>query len=95
MADHLRPSDPLVRKLHGWELDHLRELVEEQRAEIERLAASNERLQAEVLDLKGTADMWRDLSARDLADDGSIGLTRDGRACVVAQPQQHQAGGLQ
>jgi cell division protein FtsB len=95
MTKHLRRTDAVVRKLHGWELDHLRELVEEQRAQIERLAADNERLQAEVYDLEGTADMWRDLAARDLADDEAFGVTRDGRACVVAQPQQHQSGGLQ
>ncbi|HEX7687574.1 MAG TPA: hypothetical protein VF453_07700 [Burkholderiaceae bacterium] len=95
MTNRVRLSDPLVRKLHGWELDHLRDLVEEQRVEIERLAAANEQLQAEVYDLEGSADMWRDLAARDLADDESLGITRDGRLCVVTQPQQQQSGGLQ
>jgi hypothetical protein len=89
MTKHPRLTDAVVRKLHGWELDHLRALVEEQRAEIERLAADNERLQAEVYDLEGTADIWRELAARDLADDESIGLTRDGRARVVEIGQQH------
>ncbi len=81
----------LRRKLHAWELQHLREVVAEQQQAIQEL-------QADVADLKrrlhwaeDNADRWRDDFLQALEDTGRTpGLTVDGS--VIALPVQ---GGLQ
>jgi len=74
----------LVRKLHAWELDHLRELVEEQRQKIEMLEAQNERLRCECDNAEDCADSWRQDWFRAIEDAGATpGLTITGHLVAV------------
>ncbi|MBT9495343.1 MAG: hypothetical protein IV107_23980 [Paucibacter sp.] len=76
----------LVRKLHAWELAHLRELVEQQRQQIDELAASNQRLYSELTDAEDRARFWHEDALRAIEEAGAVpGLTMDGHI-VALQP---------
>jgi len=75
---------PLVRKLHAAELGHLRRLSAEQQARIDELEADCARLQNEVYDEAGRADMFLDLVNTIGGDGLQLGITRDGQVGVLA-----------
>jgi hypothetical protein len=83
MAD--RAFAALVRKLHAAELQHLRQLVAEQQAQIDELAAQVHRLEGEVIDADRRGDMYLDLAneLRDLQPGAQFGITQDGRMGVL------------
>lgn len=70
----------IVRKLHRWELVHLRELVAE-------LHAENEHLRRELDYANDCAESWRDDVMRLSEDGASIGLTQDGHIHLVPSVQ--------
>lgn len=61
----------IVRKLHRWELAHLRELVAE-------LHADNEQLRRELDYANDCAESWRDDVLRLSEDGATLGLAQDG-----------------
>lgn len=76
----------IVRKLHGWELLHLREHAASLEAQNEALAAENERLRRELQYAEDCADSWRDDVMRLQEEGMQLGLTKDGH--VVALPAE-------
>lgn len=67
----------IVRKLHRWELLHLRELVAE-------LHAENEHLRRELDYANDCAESWRDDVLRLSEDGAALGLTQDGHVHLLA-----------
>jgi hypothetical protein len=62
------------RKLHAWELLHLREWCAQ-------LEAENERLREELYDAHSRADMFHDALLQ--VEDVQLGLTQDGQIKVT------------
>ncbi len=80
-ATHARPRTlppALVRKLHAWELMHLRIHAAELEAETERLHAEVERLQRELACADDCAEMWRRDVERMQEAGAAVGMTVDG-----------------
>jgi hypothetical protein len=73
----------IVRKLHGWELLHLREHAAELERRLDELTAENGRLRSELSYAEDCAASWRDDVIR-LMDDAEVGLTQDGRLVKLA-----------
>lgn len=77
----------LRRKLHAWELEHLRQVVAEQQQLIESLEAANVALCREVRDTQTIAEQWQS-EAEALREDvgargGHVHLFRDGSMSIV------------
>ena len=74
-----RTLNALVRKLHAWELGHLREHIEEQSALIEQQLGQIEQLTRERDHAEDCADMWQRDALRAIVDCGAQpGLKIDG-----------------
>lgn len=74
----------IVRKLHAWELLHLREHAAALEAEVERLQAENAQLRDEVDAADARADMFHDMA--NLLQDATsarIGITPEGQVGLV------------
>lgn len=81
-----RADAALRRKLHAWELEHLRRVVAEQQQRIEALEGENSDLCRRVDYLEFLSDSWREDALRAIEDAGSApGLTIDGHL-VAVQP---------
>lgn len=76
------------RKLHGWELLHLREHAAALEQRLEELEAENERLRSELTYAEDLADSWRDDVMRMMEDGMEVGLTKDGHV-VALTPQAY------
>ncbi|MDP4300371.1 hypothetical protein [Leptothrix discophora] len=75
----------LVHRLHAAELEHLRRVVAEQQAEIERLQQETEHLQREASWADDRAQMFQDaLHAMSADTDTSICLTPEGALVALA-----------
>jgi hypothetical protein len=77
----------LIRKLHGWELLHLREHCATLEAQVEALTAEVERLRQETAWADGRADMFQDAVLRLQEDGMQLGLTQSGD--IVSMPHPH------
>lgn len=66
----------IVRKLHAWELLHLREHAA-------ALEAENERLQRELDYANSCAESWRDDVMRLMEEGMPLGLTQSGHVVLV------------
>lgn len=73
----------LVRRLHGWELLHLREHAAALEAQLEALAAENERLLAELRFAEDCAQSWRDDVMRMQEEGAQLGLTKSGQVVLL------------
>ena len=72
------------RKLHAWELAHLRLLVAEQQATIQAQAAEIADLKRALSWAEDRADSWRDDMLAMINCAGSTpGLTKDGRVVAL------------
>lgn len=74
----------LQRKLHSWELAHLRRLVAEQQAQIDAQAAEIAQIKRDLSHAEDCAESWRDdaLAAIDTA--GCLpGLTQAGHLVAL------------
>lgn len=80
------------RKLHGWELLHLREHAAELERRLEELTAENERLRQELSYAEDCAASWRDDVMRMMEDGMEVGLTQDGHVVAIA-PAPNAKGG--
>lgn len=81
----------LTRKLERWELEHLRDHIEELRAQLDAAEQQIHALQCDVRQAESWGQMWHD-TARAMEDDleqagGTLGLTQAGQMVVL-----HQAG---
>ncbi len=77
----------LRRKLHAWELEHLRQVVAEQQQRIEALAAVNVALCRELRETEAIAEQWQS-EAEALREDvgargGQVHLFRDVSMSIV------------
>ena len=73
-----------MRKLEGWELQHLREHVEELRIALEATTAERDSAVRRAEWAEDCADMWRDQSLYALTESGAnVGLTIDGQLVAV------------
>lgn len=80
----IRPPVALVRKLHAWELLHLREVVEEQRQQLEAQAAELAEAKRALSWAEDCAESWRDDALRAFEECGKkAGLTMDGSVAWV------------
>ena len=83
-------SSGLQRKLHTWELDHLRQVVADQQALIEAQAAALAVLQRDLSWMEDSAERWRDDALQAIQDAGCTpGLTQAGHL-VALQPGDTQ-----
>lgn len=74
----------LRRKLHAWELLHLREVLAEQQALIEQLQAEAADLQRRLSWAEDCADSWRDDALRAIEGSGCTpGLTLAGQVVAI------------
>ena len=81
-----RADAALRRKLHAWELEHLRTVVAEQQQRIEALEGQNADLRRALSYAEDMADLWRDDALRAIKDAGCTpGLTLGGHV-VPIQP---------
>ena len=77
----------LVRKLHGWELLHLRQLVELQRAALDQAEQERDQALRRAHQAEDDAERWRDEWLQTVNEAGLVpGLTVAGH--VVALPQE-------
>lgn len=74
----------IVRKLHAWELAHLRQHAATLEAENDALRVQLEQLQERVSRAEDCAESWRDDMMRLMENGMELGLTKAGR--VVAIP---------
>lgn len=80
----------LRRKLHAWELEHLREHVEELRAALDAAEQERDAAMQRASWAEDCAERWRDDALRAIEDAGAApGLTITGH--VVAIPADHSA----
>jgi hypothetical protein len=78
----------LRRKLHAWELQHLREHVEELREQLDAALAERDRWQDRAHYAEDLAESWREDALRAIEDAGAMpGLTLQGRIVAVEQPR--------
>jgi hypothetical protein len=74
----------LPRKLQTWELQHLRQLVAAQQAQIEAQSADIAQLQRELSCAEDSAERWRDDALQAIEDAGCApGLTITGQLIAV------------
>jgi len=74
----------LQRKLHAWELTHLRLVVADQQAQLDALAAQITQLQRELSYAEDSAERWRDDALQAIEDAGcSPGLTMSGHLAAA------------
>lgn len=74
------------RKLHAWELLHLREWAAQLEAENEQLRERCERAESDAAAADARADMFQEALLQ--AEGVSLGLTRDG--AIVVTPAQEK-----
>ncbi len=80
----------LTRKLHGWELQHLRQHVEDLRARLDAAEAEREEALRRASWAEDNADRWRDDFLQAIKEQGATaGLTKAGN--VVALPRRSAA----
>ena len=80
----------LRRKLHAWELQHLREHVEDMRSQMESITMERDGLLRSLHYAEDLAASWRDDCMRVIEDTGHAqGLTVDGH--IIATPHPHQS----
>ena len=87
-----RPLAPtsLQRKLHRWELHHLRQVVADQQTQIEAQAAELATLKRELSWAEQSAESWRADALQAIEDAGCmVGLTQTGQVLAV-QPGRVQ-----
>lgn len=85
-------SAALVRKLHRWELQHLREHVEELRAELDKVTAERDDALRSLSYAEYLAESWRDDALRAIEDSGAApGLTTEGHLVAVSPATQSRA----
>ena len=84
-------SHALRRKLHAWELQHLREHVEDLRAQVDALQTQRDELQRRLDWAEGCADAWRDDALRAIEDVGCApGLTLAGQVIPLPKGSIHE-----
>lgn len=83
-ASRQAPPASLIRKLHRWELLHLREHAAALEALTEQQQAEIERLRGELSYAEDCAASWRDDVMRLQEDGMQLGLTQEGRVVAVS-----------
>lgn len=84
MSTRTQSITALRRKLHGWELDHLRIVCVEQAERIETLEAEAAELRRLLCYAEDCAESWRDDALRAIEAAGeTVGLTRSGHVVAV------------
>lgn len=73
----------IVRKMHAWELLHLRRHAADLQGQIERLQAENSELRCDLSWAEDASDVWRAAAEQAQEYGARLGVTRAGDVVVM------------